>query len=41
VKRSEPLAKAANVLAGKITCKGVAEAFGLSLEPAEELAARL
>ena len=41
VKRSKALAKAANVLAGKITCKGVAEAFGLSLEPAEELAARL
>jgi len=41
VKRSKPLAKAANVLAGKITCKGVAEAFGLSLDPAEELVARL
>ena len=41
VKKSKPLAKAANVLAGKITCKGVAEAFGMSLEPAEELAARL
>jgi alanine dehydrogenase len=41
VKRSKPLARAANVLAGKITCKGVAEAFGLLLDPAEELAARL
>jgi alanine dehydrogenase len=41
VRRSKPLAKAANVLSGRITCKGVAEAFGLSLDPAEELAARL
>jgi alanine dehydrogenase len=41
VRRSRPLAKAANVLAGKITCPGVAEAFGLTLAPAEELAASL
>jgi len=41
VKRSHPLATAANVLAGRITCPGVAEAFGLSLEPAEELVASL
>jgi alanine dehydrogenase len=41
VKESVPLSKAANVLAGRITCPGVAEAFGLAVEPAEELAARL
>ena len=41
VKKSPPLAKAANVLAGRITCKGVAEAFGLSLDPVEELVAQL
>ena len=40
VARSKPLAKAANVLAGRVTCKGVAEAFGMRLEPVEELAAR-
>jgi len=41
VKRSRPLAQAANVLAGRVTCPGVAQAFGLSLEPAEELVASL
>ena len=41
VRRSPELASAANVLAGKITCPGVAEAFGLELTPAEELAAAL
>ncbi len=41
VRRSPPLAKAANVLAGRITCPGVAEAFGLALEPAERLATQL
>jgi alanine dehydrogenase len=41
VERSKPLARAANVLAGCITCRGVAEAFGLELAPVEELVARL
>jgi alanine dehydrogenase len=29
IRESEPLATAANVIAGKITCRGVAEAFGM------------
>jgi len=41
VKKSKALATAANILAGKITCKGVSDAFGLTLEPAEELAGKL
>ena len=41
VQSSKPLAKAANVLGGRITCKGVAEAFGMKLEPVEALAGRL
>lgn len=41
VRKSKPLATAANILAGKITCKGVSDAFGLALEPAEELAGKL
>ena len=41
VQKSKALASAANILAGKITCKGVSDAFGLALEPAEELAGRL
>jgi alanine dehydrogenase len=38
VRESVPLAKAANVLAGRITCRGVAEAFGMPLEAAEKAA---
>jgi alanine dehydrogenase len=41
VRTRPPLARAANVLAGEITCPGVAEAFGLPLVPAEELVGRL
>jgi alanine dehydrogenase len=41
VRESAPLASAANVLAGRITCAGVAEAFGLEHVPAEEVAAQL
>jgi alanine dehydrogenase len=41
VRRSKPLAQAANVLAGRLTCKGVADAFGMALDPVEELAAKL
>jgi len=41
VKKSKALATAANILAGKVTCKGVSDAFGLALEPAEELAGKL
>jgi len=41
VKKSKPLATAANVLAGRVTCRGVAEAFGMEYVPAEELAPRL
>ena len=33
IRESEPLATAANVIAGKITCKGVAEAFGMEYVP--------
>jgi alanine dehydrogenase len=33
IRESDPLATAANVIAGKITCKGVAEAFGLEYVP--------
>jgi alanine dehydrogenase len=33
IRESEPLATAANVIAGKITCKGVAEAFGMEHVP--------
>jgi alanine dehydrogenase len=41
VRESHPLASAANVLAGEVTCPGVAEAFGLRAVPAEEVARRL
>jgi len=41
VRRSRPLATAANVLAGTITCPGVAEAFGWEATPAEEVAKKL
>ena len=33
IRESEPLATAANVIAGKITCKGVADAFGMEYVP--------
>jgi len=33
IRESDPLATAANVIAGKITCKGVAEAFGMEYVP--------
>ena len=38
---SKPLATAANVIAGKITYRGVAEAFGLDYTPPEEAAREL
>jgi alanine dehydrogenase len=41
IRQSRPLATAANVIAGEITCPGVAQAFGLDLVPAPELAAKL
>jgi alanine dehydrogenase len=40
VAKSRPLASAANILGGRVTCKGVAEAFGMRLDPVEELAVR-
>ncbi len=41
IRRSRPLATAANVIAGQVTCPGVAQAFGMELVPPEEIAARL
>jgi len=41
IQESRPLATAANVIAGRITCPGVAQAFGLDIVPAGELAAKL
>ncbi len=37
VRQSEPLRSAANTLAGKLTCKPVAEAFDMDWTPAEEI----
>jgi alanine dehydrogenase len=36
VRQSQPLAGAANTIAGKLTCQPVAEAFGMDWTPAEE-----
>ena len=36
IDESEPLRKAANVIAGQLTCPGVAEAFEMRLVPAAE-----
>jgi alanine dehydrogenase len=36
INESEPLRKAANVIAGQLTCRGVAEAFEMRLVPAAE-----
>jgi alanine dehydrogenase len=41
VKRDRGLASAANILAGRITYKGVADAFGAEFVPAEEAAGRM
>ncbi len=41
VLESRPLATAANVLAGRVTYAGVAEAFGIEYVPAEDVAADL
>ena len=41
LKNSKPLATAANVIAGKITYRGVADAFGLAFTPPEEAAREL
>jgi len=41
VRTSEPLAAAANALAGKLCCEAVAQAFGLPWTPAREAAAAL
>ena len=41
VRESAPLATAANVLGGRITCPGVAEAFGMECVSADEVAASL
>jgi alanine dehydrogenase len=41
IRSSAPLATAANVIGGRITCPGVAQAFDLELAPAAVLAAQL
>ena len=41
IETSGPLRKSANVIAGHLTCAGVAEAFDMPLVPAEEAAGRL
>jgi len=41
VRESAPLASAANAIAGRLTCKAVAEAFGLGWTPPQEMASAL